>query len=112
MSFSITKGSLVKIVGESGSGKTTLARQIAEKLNIPILDLAPIFTPKNPIEREPITLDFIQKIGANWQSGWDNFEGERAKWGYTFTFDGLHIMPEVAKEFAEYIVPFLEEEVL
>lgn len=87
-------------------------RGIADKLNIPILDLAPIFTPENPIERDPITLEFIQQIGANWNSGWDKFEEERARWGYTYTFDGLHILPEMAEEFAKYIVPFLREQVL
>lgn len=97
---------------EAKHAYNVLARKIAEKLNIPILDLAPIFTPENPIEREAITLEFIQQIGANWNSGWDKFEEEQAKWGYTFTFDGLHIMPDVAKEFAQYIVPFLQEQVL
>lgn len=89
-----------------------IARDVAESLNIPVLDLDAIFTPKNPIERDPITLAFIQQIGANWSSGWDKFEEERAKWGYTYTFDGLHILPEMGEEFANYIVPFLQKEVL
>ena len=89
-----------------------IARKVAENLNIPILDLDAIFTPENPIEREPISLEFIQKIGANWSSGWDKFEEERAKWGYTYTFDGLHILPEMGEEFAKNIIPFLEEQVL
>ena len=88
------------------------ARRVAENLNIPVLDLDAIFTPKNSIEREPITLAFIQQIGANWSSGWDKFEEEQAKWGYTYTFDGLHIMPEMAEEFAKHVTPFLQEEVL
>ena len=88
------------------------AKRVARSLNIPVLDLDAIFTPENPIEREPITLAFIQQIGVNWSSGWNKFEEERAKWGYTYTFDGLHIMPEMAKEFAKHIVAFLQEEVL
>lgn len=88
------------------------ARRVAENLNIPILDLDAIFTPENPIEREAITLAFIQQIGANWNSGWDKFEEERAKWGYTYTFDGLHILPEMANEFAKHIVAFLQKQVL
>lgn len=88
------------------------ARKVAESMNIPVLDLDAIFTPKNPIEREPISLAFIQQIGANWNSGWDKFEEERAKWGYTYTFDGLHILPEMGEKIAQYIIPFLQEEVL
>jgi lysophospholipase L1-like esterase len=84
-------------------------RQVAESLNVPILDLDAIFTPKNPIEREPVNLRFIQQIGKNWNSGWSDFETERKKWGYTYTFDGLHILPETAPEFAKYIVPFLQD---
>jgi lysophospholipase L1-like esterase len=86
-----------------------LAREVAESLNVPILDLDTIFTPENPIEREAVSLQFIQEIGKNWSSGWDKFEEERKKWGYTYTFDGLHILPETAPKFAEYIVPFLRE---
>lgn len=88
------------------------ARRVAESLNIPVLDLDALFTPENPIEREPISLAFIQQIGSNWNSGWDKFEEERAKWGYTYSFDGLHIMPETAPGFAGYIVPFLKEHLL
>jgi len=88
------------------------ARSVAESLNIPILDLDAIFTPDNPIEREAITLEFIQQIGANWNSGWDKFEEERAKWGYQYTFDGLHILPEMGQEFAKHLIPFLKEHVL
>ncbi|MEM9952669.1 MAG: GDSL-type esterase/lipase family protein [Chloroflexota bacterium] len=93
-------------------GYNLRARKVAESLNIPILDLDAIYTPKNPIERDPISLSFIQQIGVNWSSGWDKFEEERAKWGYTYTFDGLHILPHMGEEFAKHIVPFLEEHLL
>ncbi|MGJ3239739.1 MAG: SGNH/GDSL hydrolase family protein [Anaerolineae bacterium] len=88
------------------------ARSVADSLNIPILDLDAIYTPDNPIEREPITIQYIQQIGANWNSGWDKFEEERAKWGYTYTFDGLHIMPEMGMAFAKHIVAFLQKHLL
>lgn len=84
-------------------------REVAESMNVPILDLDAIFTPQNPIEREVVTLRFIQQIGVNWRSGWSDFETERQKWNYTYTFDGLHILPKTAPEFAKYIVPFLKE---
>jgi lysophospholipase L1-like esterase len=85
------------------------ARHVAENLNIPVLDLDSIFTPKNPIEREAVSLRFIQQIGENWNNGWSDFEAERKKWGYTYSFDGLHILPETAPQFARYILPFLQE---
>lgn len=88
------------------------ARNVAESLNVPILDLDAEFTPKNPIDRNPITLGFIQQIGANWSNGWDKFEEEQQKWGYTYTFDGLHILPETAPKFANLIVPFLQKHLL
>lgn len=89
-----------------------IAKSVAESMNIPVLDLDTPFTPQNPIERPPVDIAFIQQIGANWDSGWDKFEEERQKWGYTYTFDGMHILPESAPKFADLIVPFLEEHAL
>jgi lysophospholipase L1-like esterase len=86
-----------------------ISREIAEKLNVPVLDLDAVFSPANPIEREPIGIKFIQDIGANVAKGWNDFETERAKWGYTYTFDGIHILPETAIKFANHIVPFLKK---
>jgi lysophospholipase L1-like esterase len=87
------------------------ARNIAASLNIPVLDLDAIFTPEKPIEREPVDVDFIQQIGTRVSSGWHDFEAERQKWGYTYTFDGMHILPSAALEFAKHIVPFLKKHV-
>lgn len=89
-----------------------IVKQITQKLNIPVLDLDTPFSPQNPIEREPITLDYIQQIGINWDKGWDKFEEERQKWGYTYSFDGLHILPATADKFANLIVPFLQKHLL
>jgi lysophospholipase L1-like esterase len=86
-----------------------IAREIAESCNVPILDLDSLFTPKNPINRPSVDMDFIRQIGARSTSGWNDYETERATWGYTFTFDGMHLLPETAKRFADVIVPFLKE---
>jgi lysophospholipase L1-like esterase len=83
--------------------------QLAETMNIPVLDLAAELTPENPIERPPVSLGFIRQIGKHHESGWNDFESERQKWGYTYTFDGMHLMPEAADTFADYMVPFLRE---
>lgn len=85
------------------------ARLVADALNVPVLDLDKLYTPSNPIDREPVNIAFIQQIGDRGQSGWDNYESERAKWGYTYTFDGMHLMPVAAEEFATHIVAFLRE---
>lgn len=87
----------------------TRTREVAESLNIPILDLAADFMPKQPIQREAVNLAFIREIGERSRTGWDDYEAERQKWGYTYTFDGMHLTPAAAQKFAEKIVPFLRE---
>lgn len=85
------------------------ARTVAESLNIPVLDLDAIFTPQTLIEREPVDLPFIQEIGTRAASGWDDYETERQKWGYTYSFDGMHITPQTAVEMSHHIVQFLQD---
>lgn len=87
------------------------ARTVAESLNIPVLDLATPFIPQQPIQREPVTLGFIQEIGRRSASGWSDYEAERKRLGYTYTFDGMHLMPDVAPKFAEHIEAFLRRQV-
>jgi lysophospholipase L1-like esterase len=89
-----------------------IAREIAEGCNVPILDLDSLFTPAQPITRPAADINFIQQIGTRSTSGWNDFETERAKWGYTYTFDGMHLLPETARRFADVIVPFLKEHFL
>lgn len=84
-------------------------REIVASLNIPLLDLDTPFTPPHPIEREAVTLDFIRQIGQRAASGWNEYEAERQKWGYTYTFDGMHLTPASAQKFADLMVPFLRE---
>ncbi|MCA9912641.1 MAG: hypothetical protein KC496_04815 [Anaerolineae bacterium] len=86
------------------------ARQVAQALNIPVLDLDTPFTPENPIERPEVDIAFIQQIGDRSRSGWNDYESERARWGYTYTFDGMHILPSTAEAFAERIIAFLRAE--
>lgn len=85
------------------------ARSVAQSLNVPVLDLDAVFTPAQPITRPGVDMDFIRLIGSRGRSGWNDYEAERSKWGYTFTFDGMHLMPESAAKFADLIVPFLKE---
>ena len=89
-----------------------MARQEAEKLRVPVLDSLDEFAPQQPVERDPVDLKFIQVIGQRSNSGWSDYEEERQRWGYTYTFDGMHLLPETAKLYGERITAFLKEKVL
>ncbi|MAU11990.1 MAG: hypothetical protein CL607_19360 [Anaerolineaceae bacterium] len=89
-----------------------LARQEAEKLRVPVLDLFDEFAPEQPVDRDPVDLKFIQVIGQRSNSGWSDYEAERQHWGYTYTFDGMHLLPETAKLYGKRIAAFLTENVL
>jgi lysophospholipase L1-like esterase len=88
-----------------------LTRAAAEILNIPVLDLATPFIPAHPITREGVSLAFIQEIGERARTGWHDYEAERQRWGYTYTFDGMHLTPAAAEQFAQRISAFLREQV-
>jgi lysophospholipase L1-like esterase len=88
----------------------TRTREVAQSLNIPMLDLAAEFTPHTPIQREAVNLAFIRQIGERSRHGWHDYETERQQWGYTYTFDGMHLTPAAAEQFAAKIVPFLRDQ--
>lgn len=88
------------------------AREVAEALNIPVLDFGALLPPAPPVDRLGVDLDFVRQIGARAKSGWNDYEAERTKWGYTSTFDGMHLLPQTAALFADAIVAFLKEHVL
>ena len=87
------------------------ARAVASALNIPYLDLDTLYTPAQPIERQPVNIAFIQQIGDRSQSDWADYERERSQWGYTYTFDGMHLLPNTAEDFAKHIVSFLKDHI-
>lgn len=85
-----------------------LAQDVARSLNIPILDCSPHFLPKEIENRPPINLEFINRIGMRSQSGWDDYEAEQQRNHYKFTFDGLHLTPDSARQMAELVIGFLD----
>lgn len=85
------------------------AAKVARSLNIPTLDLFAHFTPKDIPERPPLNLQFINTIGKRQSNGWDDFDGERERGGFTYTFDGLHFTDEAAAEAARLVAAFLDE---
>jgi lysophospholipase L1-like esterase len=88
-----------------------IARDIARSLNLPVLDLDARLSPKNPDEvppRSPLNLATINLIGKRISQKWNDYETERQKGGYTYSFDGIHFTPETAVRVAEWIVEFLD----
>jgi len=86
-----------------------LARDAADSLNIPVLDLFAHFVPEHVPPRPPLNRDFINRIGQRMRSGWSDYDAERQRGGFTFTFDGIHFTPEAAERAADLIVEFLKQ---
>ena len=84
-----------------------LTSDIARSMNIPVLDFMPYFMPEQITDRPAINLEYINRIGVRSQSGWNDYETEQREQGYKFTFDGLHLTPESARQMATLIVGFL-----
>ena len=85
-----------------------LAEQNATALHIPVLDLQPAFPAAAP-QRAALDLRFIQNIGARIAAGWRDYESEREKYGYSYTFDGLHLTPAAAQKMGRLISSFLQQ---
>lgn len=84
-------------------------REIAEALRIDVLDLMAHFPPPDPLpDRPALSQDTINLIGKHTREKWSDYATAQAAGGYTFTFDGLHLMPEVGPKVAELIVDFLD----
>jgi len=87
-----------------------LAQQVAYNLHIPVLDLQEPFAVDSIPDREPVSLKFIQDIGYRITNNWSDFEAEREKFGYTYTFDGMHLMPSAAEKMGQIVADFLKEQ--
>lgn len=86
-----------------------LAQKVASSINIAVLDLETPFKTDTIPDREPVSLKLIQDIGYRVTLGWNDFEAERDKYGYTYTFDGMHLMPSSAQKMGTLIAKFLTE---
>jgi lysophospholipase L1-like esterase len=83
-------------------------REITQELNVLTLDLAEHFPIDQLPERPPLTEDHITLIGKRTRTDWNDYETERQRGGFRYTFDGLHLTPETAQQLAKTIVKFLE----
>jgi lysophospholipase L1-like esterase len=84
------------------------AREIAQSLNLPVLDLMEKLVPEDISERPDINLRVINNIGQRQEEGWDDYATERERNGFTFSFDGVHFTPETAQRVARMIAEFLD----
>jgi lysophospholipase L1-like esterase len=84
-----------------------LAREAAARLNIPVLDLTAELAPPSVPHRPPLSVATINLIGQRMRSGWQDYEAERVRGGYTFTFDGLHLTPNAAQHVGERVAALL-----
>jgi lysophospholipase L1-like esterase len=88
-----------------------LAGDVARSLNLPVLDLNEHFQPAPFQPRPPLNIASINLIGQRIKQGWNDYEAERARSGYNFTFDGLHFTPDAAKQAGEMIADFLRRNI-
>lgn len=84
-----------------------LAQAAADALNIPTLDFMARLSPDPIPSRPAITQAMINLIGQRVASGWDDYENERLRRGYTYSFDGIHFTPATARQAATWIVELL-----
>ncbi len=85
-----------------------LARDTARSLNVPVMDLMERLPPGNVPARPALSQAEINLIGKRVNLGWSDYEAEQQRGGYHFTFDGLHLTPDIARLVARWIVEFLE----
>ncbi len=83
------------------------AREAGESLNLPVLDLHALMHLSPLEERAPLGLNTIQLIGRRSRDGWNDYEAERERGGFSFTFDGLHPTPEGAQQIARHIAAYI-----
>lgn len=83
------------------------ASAVARTLAIPTLDLLAEFRPAAIPVREPLGLGDILLVGQRIAEGWRDYRTAQAAGGYTFTFDGVHFMPEAAERAAAKIAAFI-----
>jgi lysophospholipase L1-like esterase len=84
-----------------------LMADICASLNIPTLDLMAALAPASVPERPPLSQATINLIGQRVASEWNDYETERAKGGFTYSFDGLHFTPETSQRVGEMVTKWI-----
>jgi lysophospholipase L1-like esterase len=88
-----------------------LARDVARSFSVPTLDLNEYFESAPFQPRPPLNIASINLIGQRTRQGWNDYEAERQRNGYNFTFDGLHFTPGAARQAGDIIADFLRRNI-
>ncbi|MCA0455176.1 MAG: SGNH/GDSL hydrolase family protein [Chloroflexi bacterium] len=82
--------------------------EVCDSLNVPTIDLMSALNPPTIPNRPALNQATINLIGQRVSSGWQDYETERQRGGYTYSFDGLHLTPQAAEKVAGMVVEFLD----
>ncbi|HEX2620179.1 MAG TPA: SGNH/GDSL hydrolase family protein [Phototrophicaceae bacterium] len=85
-----------------------LAAEVARDLKIPVLDLTTHLDTSHIPARPPMSARVIELIAQRGADGWNDYENERQRGGFKYTFDGVHLTPTTATLFADEILKFLK----
>ena len=83
------------------------AAHAARTYKTPTLDLLARFALPSLPQRPPLSLAAINLVGKRLGQGWDDYETQRVREGFTFTFAGLHPTPEAARQMGRQIAAFI-----
>lgn len=85
-----------------------LMTEVCTAFNLPTLDLMSALASATVPDRPPLNQTTINLIGQRLASGWNDYENERLRGGFTYSFDGIHLTPKTAQRVAEWVVDFLD----
>lgn len=77
------------------------------RLAVPTLDLMSRLMPESIPDRPALDQKTINLIGQRIARGWNDYEAEQLRGGFTYSFDGIHFTPKTAQTVGEWIVEFL-----
>lgn len=86
----------------------TLAAEEARTLNVPVLDLFTELMPAHLDKRPPLDMAAINLIGRRVAASWSDYDTERQRGSFSYSFDGTHFTPETAARVARRIITFLD----
>lgn len=85
-------------------------REAADALNLPVFDFGAHLNPASVPARPPLTLQTVFLIGDRVKAGWNDYEAEQAAGGYTYSFDGIHLVPSAAERVGAALAGWLRSE--
>lgn len=86
-----------------------LAADAARSFSVPTQDWMARLVPPTIPPRAPLNLGSINLIGQRIGLGWNDYEGERQRGGFTYSFDGIHFLPETARRVGAWVADFLRD---